>query len=309
MRILMTGGTGFIGSLLCHHLGSKGARLVVLSRRPECVRDRCGLGVTAIRSFAQLDSSDTFDAVINLAGEPIIGPRWTDARKKILWDSRVTLTQSLVEYIGRAHKKPKVLVSGSAVGYYGDRGNEVLDETSAPPSDGFGHRLCAAWEAAAMQAVEEGVRVCIVRTGLVLGSTGGLLARLLLPFRLGLGGRIGSGTQWMSWVHAQDYVALVAHLLDASELSGVFNGTAPNPVTNREFTETLAGILRRPALLPMPAWLVRLTLGREMSALLLGGQRVIPKRLVDAGFRFQFPELESALRDVLAHIPGLLPES
>lgn len=308
MRILMTGGTGFIGSLLCQHFGSKGARLVVLSRRPECVRDRCGLGVSAIRSFAQLDSSDTFDVVINLAGEPIIGPRWTDARKKILWDSRVTLTQSLVEYISRARKKPKVLVSGSAVGYYGDCGDEVLDETS-PPLNGFGHRLCAAWEAAAQRAADEGIRVCIVRTGLVLGSSGGLLARLLFPFRLGLGGRIGSGTQWMSWVHARDYVALVAYLLDTPELSGVFNGTAPNPVTNREFTETLAGILRKPTLLPLPSWLIRLALGRDMSALLLGGQRVIPKRLVDAGFRFRFPVLDPALRDVLAHIPGLLPES
>jgi uncharacterized protein (TIGR01777 family) len=303
MRILVTGGTGFLGSQLCQDLG--GARLVVLSRRPDRVRDRCGLGVTAIASFSELPPALAFDVVINLAGEPIIGPRWTDARKRLLWDSRVELTRSLVDYIDQAEVKPKVLISGSAVSFYGDRGNCVLDEASAH-SDGFGHRLCEAWEAAALRAADLGVRVCIVRTGLVLGPSGGLLAPLLPLFRLGLGARIGSGEQWMSWIHLRDYVAIVRRLIDASDMSGVFNATAPNPVTNRQFTETLSHLLRRPALLAVPAWLLRLVMGREMSDLLLGGQRVLPARLLESGYRFRYPELEMALRDALFEKPGIL---
>lgn len=307
MRILVTGGTGFLGGLLCQDLGGGGARLVILSRRPDCVRDRCGLGVTAITSLSELASSDAFDVIINLAGEPIIGPRWTDARKKLLWDSRVRLTQSLIDYIARAEKKPKVLVSGSAVGFYGDQDDLVLDEASGHADD-FGHRLCDAWESAALRAVDYGVRVCIVRTGLVLGAGGGFLARMLLPFRLGLGGRIGNGKQWMSWIHACDYVAAIRCLIESPDMSGIFNVTSPNPVTNRDFTETLSRILHCPACFAVPAWVLKLLMGKELSGLLLGGQRVMPARLTASGFRFNFPDLEMALRDALAKVPGVVVE-
>lgn len=303
MRILVTGGTGFLGGRLCQELGGGGVRLVVLSRRPDRVRDRCGLGITAITSLAELPSSFVFDAVINLAGEPLIGSRWSAERKKVLWDSRVELTRLLVEYIARAEIKPKVLISGSAVGFYGDQGDSLLDEASSH-SDGFGHRLCEAWESAASQAAELGVRVCLVRTGLVLGPKGGFLAPMLLPFRFGLGARIGSGEQWMSWIHLRDYVSVYRHLLDSPEMSGVFNAVAPNPVTNREFTETLSRLLRRPAFLAVPAWVLGVMLGRELSRLLLGGQRVVPSRLLESGFQFRYPQLEGALLETLSHVPG-----
>jgi uncharacterized protein (TIGR01777 family) len=200
-----------------------------------------------------------FDAVINLAGEPIIDKPWTERRKQFLWDSRVALTEKLVKRIEQADHKPKVLLSGSATGYYGDSGNALLDESAQPAAD-FGARLCNAWENAALTASEAGVRVCILRTGLVLHPAGGLVGKMLLPFKLGLGARISSGTQWMSWIHIDDYVAIVLQLLADPDAEGAYNLTAPQPTTNKEFTVTLANVLHRPALLVAPAWLMTLIL-------------------------------------------------
>lgn len=295
MKILITGGTGFIGKTLCRSLLQGGHELTVLSRQaPERVRLLCGESVTACSSLKALSSADRFDAVVNLAGESIADRRWTAARKKLLWDSRVALTSDLVAFIAAAETKPQVMVSGSAVGYYGNRGNEPLDEDSGG-SDDFSHRLCAGWESAALAAAEHGVRVCLLRTGLVIGQGGGFLQRMLPLFRLGLGGRIGDGRQWMSWVHIDDHVAMTEHLLDNPGLQGPFNATAPNPATNREFTETLASVLKRPAILPVPAAILRLVLG-EMAELLLGGQRVLPVRFQKETFRFRHERLEDALR-------------
>ncbi|MBS1213046.1 MAG: hypothetical protein H6R26_1663 [Proteobacteria bacterium] len=298
MRILITGGTGFIGKALCRRLLGQGHQLTVLSRQtPESVRRSCGEAVTPLFSFQALSPRSGFDAVVNLAGESIAARRWTEARKRLLWDSRVGLTAELVNFIATAESRPAVMVSGSAVGYYGNRGDTPLDENS-DTTDDFSHQLCAAWEKEAENAAELGVRVCILRTGLVIGRDGGFLQRMLPLFRLGLGGRIGTGRQWMSWVHLDDHVAITDHLLANASLDGVFNATAPDPVTNREFTECLARVLHRPAFLPVPAAALRLLLG-EMAELLLGGQRVLPARLQKEAFPFRYERLEEALREVI----------
>ena len=298
MQILITGGTGFIGKTLCRRLSRSGHQLTVLSRQPpERVRHLCGDSVTPLPSLNELSPQTGFDAVVNLAGESIVAKRWTKARKKLLWDSRVGLTSELIDVIATAESKPGVMVSGSAVGYYGNRGDMVLDEDS-DFSDDFGHRLCAAWEEQALRALDHGVRVCLLRTGLVIGKDGGFLRRMLPVFKLGLGGRIGDGRQWMSWIHLDDHVAMTEHLLDNSQLDGVFNATAPNPVTNREFTDCLARLLNRPAFFPVPASALKLVLG-ETAELLLGGQRVMPARLQRTQFRFRYESLQEALREAL----------
>lgn len=297
MAILITGGTGFIGRELCQALYRSGHNLTVLSRQPEKVPMLCGESTAAISSLDQLAPDDHFEFIINLAGEPIFGPRWTSQRKKLLWDSRVTLTQQLVECIGRMKHRPSALISGSAIGYYGDRGDAIVVEKDACGHD-FAASLCDAWEQAARQAEQYGVRVCLLRTGLVIGRHGGFLQRMLLPFRLGLGGRIGDGRQWMSWVHLADHVAMTLLLLESAQLKGAFNLTAPDPVTNLEFTRSLGRALKRPALFPVPAAILRLVFG-EMANLLLGSQRVLPERVQEAGFQFRFTGLDDALRDVL----------
>ncbi len=297
MNILLTGGTGFIGKALCKSLLEKNHQLTVLSRRPEKVHSLCGDAVEAIDNLDKLDAEASFDAIINLAGEGIADARWTTKRKQILKDSRIKTTEQLVSFIDRANNKPDVLVSGSAVGFYGDKGNVALDENSLPYDD-FSHRLCAEWEEAANNAEAYGVRVCILRTGLVIGNDGGFLKRMLPPFKFGLGGRLGDGSQWMSWIHRDDLIKMMELLIDSPTLLGVFNGTAPNPVTNDEFTRCLAKTLNRPAFLPAPAFALKILLG-ELAELLLGGQRAFPKRIQDAGFQFTFENLEDALRDVL----------
>lgn len=299
MQILVTGGTGFIGSRLCRRLLAAGHGLTVLSRQPEPqVRALLGQAVRVIADVDGLGPGARFDGIVNLAGAPIIGPHWTRRRKQVLWDSRIGITEKILRHIRSAEQKPAVFISGSAVGYYGDRGDELLDE-NASVGAGFGADLCSAWEQAAMAAAAEGVRVCLLRTGLVVGKGGGFVQRMLWPFRLGLGGRIGDGRQWMSWIHLADHVAITEMLLGTDTLAGIFNAVAPNPVSNREFTESLARVLGRPALLPVPAGLLRLLMG-EMAGLLLGGQKVEPRRLREAGFRFSFPGLDDALREVLA---------
>lgn len=298
MQILVTGGTGFIGSQLCHRLLRQGHRLRVLSRQPpDRLRQLCG-AVEPLAALSQLGEQDRFDAVVNLAGQAIIGPRWSRARKQALWDSRVTLTRELVEWMIEAEQKPRVLVSASAVGYYGDQGDQLLDESTPPVARGFGQALCAAWEAAALEAERSGVRVCLLRTGPVLGRGGGILQRLLPPFRLGLGGPVGRGDQWLAWIHQQDHLRMIETLLEQETLQGAFNATAPEPVTSAEFARTLGRVLKRPAVLPAPAWLLRLAMG-EQTETLLSSQRVVPIRFQEAGFEFHYPALQLALEQIL----------
>jgi uncharacterized protein (TIGR01777 family) len=211
----------------------------------------------------------------------------------VIRDSRIGLTEELTALISRVVVKPNLLISGSAIGYYGDQGDTVLTEQSVAVAD-FSHRLCADWEAAARKAEAYGVRVCLIRTGLVLGHDGGLLQRLLMPFRLGLGGRLGDGKQWMSWIHREDWLKIALTMIDDPSMSGVYNATSPNPVTNTEFTQALARCLKRPALIPLSGILLKMLLG-EMSQLLLGSQRVIPKRLLEQGFTFQYTDVSSAI--------------
>lgn len=297
MHILITGGTGLIGRQLCKALLAEGNELTVLSRNPASVPGKCGAGVHAIAALDAWQPSQHFDAVINLAGEPIVDESWTDKRKKVLWDSRVTLTEELVRHIAAAERKPAVLLSGSAVGYYGERGDAMLDEASGP-GEGFAAELCKAWEAAALVAESSGVRVCLLRTAPVLSNEGGLLGKMLPAFKLGLGARLGDGKQWMSWVHMQDYVAMVLRLLRDAYTSGPYNMSAPQPVTNAEFTAALAAALHRPALFVAPAALLKLGMG-ERTSLMLDSQRVLPKKMEALRHRFSFPELAGALHDLL----------
>ncbi len=297
MRILLTGGTGLIGHALCQHWQRQGHELWVWSRSPHQVSALCS-GARGMARLQELDGGPPVDAVVNLAGAPIADRRWTQARRHLLWRSRVDLTRTLVDWMGRQPTPPRVLLSGSAVGWYGDRGEQLLDEDSTPGQADFGSRLCVAWEHEAERAVQWGVRVAVLRTAPVLASQGGMLMRLRHVFRIGLGGRLGSGQQWMPWIHIDDQVGLIDHLLHHEECSGAFNACAPEPVRNQDFTRCLARALRRPGLLPAPAWALRLALG-EMSVLLLGGQRLTPRRTLAAGFAWRQPALEPALEQLL----------
>ncbi|WPP44017.1 TIGR01777 family oxidoreductase [Pseudomonas sp. AN-1] len=298
MRILLTGGTGLIGRALCRLWAGQGHELVVWSRRPQEVAGLCS-GARGIARLDELAPDLPLDAVVNLAGAPIADRPWTAARRRQLWDSRIALTGQLVDWLARRPLRPGVLLSGSAVGWYGDGGERRLNEDSPAGSEDFASELCFAWEAAALRAEELGIRVVLVRTAPVLAARGGMLARLLPPFRLGLGGRMGSGRQWMPWIHLEDEVGLIDFLLHHEECRGPYNACAPNPVRNAEFARTLGRVLHRPALLPAPACVLRLALG-EMAGLLLGGQHLQPQRTLDAGYRFRFPDLEAALADLLA---------
>ncbi|WP_213875273.1 TIGR01777 family oxidoreductase [Pseudomonas sp. dw_358] len=295
MHLLMTGGTGLIGRRLCQHWLAQGHRLTVLSRRPAEVSRLCGTTVQGIATLSEL-GDEPVDAVINLAGQPIAARPWTDARRKSLWASRIGLTENLLGWLEHRSLRPQVLISGSAVGWYGDAGEREITEASQPVHEDFASRLCGAWEETALRAESLGIRVACVRTGLVLASDGGFLAQLKLPFKLGLGGPIGSGQQWMPWIHIDDQIALIDFILHRSDARGPYNACAPQPVRNREFARAFGQVLHRPAFMPLPAFVLR-PLG-EMSGLLLGGQRARPARLQEAGFVFRFTDLSTALADL-----------
>jgi len=290
MRVLITGGTGFVGQALCPSLQAAGHEVVILTRQS---RPRLPQGATsAATRLADLDAG-SFDAVVNLAGESIGDARWTEGRRKLLLDSRVDTTSALVAWMRSSRKRPQVLVSASAVGYYGEQGDRPITEDTRP-TPGFTHDLCAAWEAEAQKASALGVRVCIMRIGVVLDRGGGALAKMLPAFQFGVGGRLGAGRHYFPWIHRDDVVAACRWLLESPAARGAYNLGAPNPVTNAEFTRELARALRRPAVLPMPEAALRLLFG-DMAQLLLASDRMLPQRLLDEGFRFRYPTLEPAL--------------
>ncbi len=300
MHILLTGGTGLIGRRLCQHWLAQGHQLTVWSRRPASVTKICGRQVRGIGRLEDL-GDEPLDAIVNLAGAPIADRPWSEKRRALLWKSRIGLTEQLIAWLETRAQRPALLLSGSAVGYYGDGGERELSEQSQPVRKDFASDLCIAWEETASRAEELGVRVVLIRTGLVLASEGGMLARLKLPFKLGLGGPIGNGRQFMPWVHIDDQIALIDFLLTKADATGPYNACAPEPVRNREFARRLGRALHRPAFLPVPGLLLRVGLG-EMSDLLLGGQRARPVRLLAAGFTFRFNDLQSALDDLVRRL-------
>lgn len=296
MNILLTGGTGLIGQALCKHWLPQGHRLWVWSRSPEQVSERCGESVKGIGELRELDQVQ-LDAVINLAGAPIADRPWTKSRRLLLWNSRIKLTEQLVEWLATRQQKPSVLISGSAVGWYGDGGERELSEDDSPVTNDFASQLCAAWEESAMRAESLGIRVVLIRTGLVLAPQGGFLQRLRPLFALGLGGRQGNGRQWMPWIHIDDQIGLIDFLLHQREAGGPYNACAPQPARNAEFAKAFAASMGRPAILPVPALALKVGLG-ELSGLILGGQKVRPLRLQVAGFQFRFETLDAALADL-----------
>jgi uncharacterized protein (TIGR01777 family) len=296
MHILLTGGTGLIGRELCRHWHAQGHQLTVLSRSPHEVAALCGPQVLGVARLEDIGEQPV-DAVINLAGAPVAARPWTSKRKTFVWDSRIGLTERLLAWLQAREQKPQVLISGSAVGYYGDCGEREIDEQSLPVIPDYASQLCGAWEETALRAETMGIRVICLRTGLVMSSKGGFLQQMLAPFKVGLGARLGNGRQWMPWIHIADQIAAIDFLLNLPDARGPYNVCAPSPVRNQVFTKTLAKVLRRPTFMIMPAAVLKVLLG-EMSVLLLGGQRARPARLQAAGFTFRYLNLTAALSDV-----------
>ena len=298
MRILISGASGLIGRALTERLRSAGDTVLVLVRRqPEASKGE----IEWDPDVWVLDSARLLglDAVVHLAGKPIAS-RWTEDSKKAIRDSRVRGTRMLAEVVSQLPTRPKVFISASAVGFYGSRGDEVLDETSAR-GQGFLADVCCQWEEAVAAARDAGIRTVQLRTGLVLSRKGGMLARVLQAFKLGAGGVVGTGRQWMSWISLVDATAAIQHAIGTAELSGPVNLTAPQPVAHAEFTRNLGKVLGRPTLVPLPAFAVKLLFGEMGDELLLTGQKALPRKLLASGFQFAHPDLESALRWELAH--------
>lgn len=304
MKVLITGATGFVGSQLCQLLADNGHSLVVLTRNLENAKAKLGdqhsyYEWKSCYNLAPAEAFNGVELVINLAGEPIASGRWTARKKQALYDSRINGTDNLIQVMKTLENKPHTFISASAVGIYGNRGDDLLTEYSVPADD-FLARLCSDWEATALKAKVLGIRTCLVRIGVVLGKEGGALATMLTPFKLGLGGPIGSGSQWMSCIHVKDLVRLFAHLAETSSAQGIFNGTAPTPCTNKQFTKSLAKALSRPAIFTAPPFILKLALG-EMSQILTDSQRVVPKNIKNISFECEFKTIEEIFADLFKH--------
>jgi len=293
MHILLTGGTGFIGEAVARSLIARGDRVTILIHK----RHASVAGVQSITNLSEIDTA--VDAVVNLAGLPIADKPWTNSRKVALRASREGITGQLVRWIAQQEVKPKVFVSGSAIGFYGaTRSHQTLVEADQPLLNDFSSELCQSWEAIALSAKTEGVRVVLLRTGIVLGN-GGALKKMLPAFKLGLGGRIVDGQQMMSWIHLDDEVNAILFLIDHPDVEGPCNLTSPNPVSNQAFTEGLGKVLKRPTLLTMPSIMPKLMLGKEGACLLTEGVAVIPSKLIEHGFEFKYASLDKALEAVI----------
>lgn len=290
MRVLVTGGSGFIGQALVEALVKRGDEVVVLSRQPREDEANCRF----VTSLQELPDSTVIDGVINLAGASLAARRWTQRYKQEIVASRMDTTRTVLEFLARLDKPPAVLLSASAIGYYGHHGDETVNESS-PVTAGFAQQLCSDWEALAGKARDQGVRVCLLRLGVVLDQHGGALTEMAKSFRFGVASWLGSGRQWLSWVHRKDVVAAILLLLDRNDLEGPFNITAPEPVTGKQFCVALKAHHRTVLTAGVPGPLMRLMVGGMAQELLLNGQRVVPDNLQSAGFRFTYPDIEQAL--------------
>ena len=291
-RLLVTGGTGFIGQLLCRELCHSGAEVTVLTRNPAKARQSFATLPVMATDMTGLAECDRFDGVVNLAGATVLS-RWSAKRQRVLRDSRITFTQNLLRQLDKIGP-PAVLISGSAIGFYGDTADDTATEASAC-GEGFAAQLCHDWEAQALAMEAPNTRVCLLRTGIVLDHGGGALGSMLPAFRLGLGGPIAGGQQWMSWIHRQDLVSLIIWLLSRQDVSGPVNAVAPAPVKNAQFASALGKVLHRPAVLPAPGWVLKLLLGQAAQELLLSSNRVAPQVALEAGFNYRYRDLTAAL--------------
>jgi len=293
MRVLITGGTGFIGTALVKRLLVAGNHISILTRN----KGKVPKGIETLESISQISEDEKIDVIINLAGAPI-AKRWSKRYKQELLDSRINTTQNILSLIQKIKNKPSLLMSASAIGYYGAQGETVVDESTLP-HDGFTHQLCKQWETEALKAENEGVRVCFIRLGVVLGKQGGALKQMLPAFKVGVGGCLGSGKQYFSWVHIEDVVAAIDFIINHSDESGAYNLSSPNPITNKVFTKYLGQYLNRPTVFSVPQLVIKLLYGEMGQSLLLDSIRVIPSRLEAKGFEFQYPKIEQALEDIL----------
>jgi uncharacterized protein (TIGR01777 family) len=307
MRIFLMGGTGLVGSRLIRRLLDRKDQVVLLTRRPEVARQKWGDAVRVVEGDPMqagpwTSAADDSDAVVNLVGEGVFNRRWSAAFKQTLYDSRIKSTENVVQALAKSPRtaggQAKALVNASAIGYYGPHGDEELTEDS-PPGDDFLARLCVDWEKAARAAEAHGVRTAVVRIGVVLDRAGGALRQMLTPFKLFVGGPVGSGRQFVSWIHHADLVGLILLALDNAEVSGPMNGTAPQPVTNKQFSKALGRALGRPSFLPTPKLALRVMLG-PVASLVTTGQRVLPKRALGLGYQFKFAEIDAAMHDAVA---------
>ena len=295
MNILMTGGTGLIGSYFIEKYGSQ-HKFTVASRSPDKARRQLSDAVTVVKSVEDINDIGVFDAVINLQGAGIADQRWSAHRKQVLQNSRWQVTEKLADKINQADRKPGVFISGSAIGYYGPRDAEPVNEQGSAVQTDFAVDLCQQWEQRAL-AAKHNTRVVLLRTGVVLAPNGGALSKMILPYKFGLGGPLGSGEQMMSWIHIEDMVRAIDYILQHEDVSGPVNMTAPGPVANKAFSRTLASVLKRPHVFKVPAFVLKMAMG-EMSTMLLEGQAVVPDKLRQHGFEFNYPTVREALAEV-----------
>lgn len=297
MHILITGGTGFIGTQISRYFLKLGYQVTILSRNLYKGNNNS----ESLNFITELSNTTIpYEVIINLAGESLSKKRWNTKVKNDIYESRIKTTNKIIDYIKIADVKPQLLISGSAIGFYGSSPDETFTENSEPADKGFTHTLCYNWEKIALQASQFGVRVCLIRTGIVLGKEGGVLKEMLIPFKLGLGAQMGNGKQWMSWIHMDDVIKSIEYLMNHPDLNGPFNLTSPQPVTNKLFTKELAKSLKRPSILIFPNFIVKIIFGEMGECLLLKGQKVIPERLINAGYSFKYPKLKDALKNILS---------
>lgn len=296
MKVLITGASGLLGRALQPRLAAKGYEMLLASRSEP--KDESHIRWTIEDGFADPERLEGLDAVIHLAGENVSGLRWTDEKKKAILDSRVLGTRNVVEAISKLKEKPRTFIASSAIGFYGERGDEELNESSAAGT-GFLPDVCKAWEAESRRAEDASIRTVLLRTGIVLSKDGGALGTMLLPFKMGVGGVVGSGKQWMSWISLEDEMAVIEYCLENENIRGAINAVGPNPVTNEQFTKTLGDVLYRPTFLPLPEFAVSMLFGEMGDALLLASTKVLPKRLEELGFEFKHPDLKDAIESAV----------